>query len=240
MGLEKKYLTKIYNLTKDHNTENDDVSVHKTTSLSDIDQNTAPLVPNTRNKLMTASDFEKQMKRTELKKDQELHNCREFFYFRRIFVIVSTLTCVGVVMIIFKAELFMLMPIYRSDECNYIINYESVNGIKKYKLTTNQVIFEVVNWAELVFLYFTTRRCMLLKQDQLNIKNELIITTLSWIGFSILYFACNIMINQSEGNSLRILVFSGILLRNLFTFYATTLMTLYAIKFKEQVEYGSD
>lgn len=121
MGLEKKYLTKIYNLTKDHNTDNEDISVQKTTSLSDLDQNTAPLVPNNKGKLMTASDFEKQMKKTELKKDQELHNCREAFYFRRIFVIVATLSCIGVVMIIFKSELFMLMPIYRSDECNFII-----------------------------------------------------------------------------------------------------------------------
>lgn len=39
---------------------------------------------------------------------------------------------------------------------------------------------------------------------------------------------------------MRIQIFIGILLRNLFTFYATTLITLYAIQFKKQVEYGSD
>lgn len=62
----------------------------------------------------------------------------------------------------------------------------------------NQVVFEVVNWAELVYLYYTTRRCMMLKQDQLNIKNELIITTLSWIGFSIIYFSSNIFIIKND------------------------------------------
>ena len=45
--------------------------------------------------------------------------------------------------------------------------------------------------------------------------------------------------NESD-NTFRYLVLCGILLRNLFTFYATSLYTLYAAKFKQETVYNND
>lgn len=95
-------------------------------------------------------------------------------------------------------------------------------------------------------MYQVWRQLKKVNQDQLNIKDEVGLCTISWIAFSGVYFA----VNQATHNNLdgspdfealmRYLVLFGILLRNLCTFGATTLFSLYAVNFKEEAQYYSD
>jgi hypothetical protein len=101
-----------------------------------------------------------------------------------------------------------------------------------------------INWLELVYMYSVWRQLKKVNQDQLNIKNEVGLCTISWIVFSVVYFAVSQASKASDSPELvkimRYLVLFGILLRNLCTFGATTLFSLYAVKFKEEAQYYSD
>lgn len=105
-------------------------------------------------------------------------------------------------------------------------------------------MFEFCNWLELAYLYFITKKMTLLYHDQLNIKQELKVATLCWIGFSILYFLINLFIQKQSDDTvkmkLRYFILLGILLRNVCTFYAMTLYTLYTVMFKRNVDYAVD
>ena len=112
----------------------------------------------------------------------------------------------------------------------------------------NQFVFLFVNWLELAYMYSVWRRLQNINQNQLNIKNELLLSTISWILFSLVYFSVNCSYLNSDPSTnrdyeievIRYIVLMGIILRNLCTLYATTLFTLHAVKFKEQQEYNLD
>lgn len=82
------------------------------------------------------------------------------------------------------------------------------------------------------------------KQDQLNIKIEIQLATICWIFFSFIYFFSNLgleAITNSTGTMiLRWLIFFGIIARNVGTFFAITLFTVYSVKSKDQIDYGGD
>ncbi len=62
------------------------------------------------------------------------------------------------------------------------------HDIVKYQITINNILFLFVNWLELAYLYYTWLKLKRLKEDQLNIKNEIKYITFWWILFSFLYF----------------------------------------------------
>ena len=94
-------------------------------------------------------------------------------------------------------------------------------------------------------MYYTWRKLTKVNQDQLNIKSELKYSTVTWVGFSVVYFSVN-LITQSKKDDpsftdiARYVIFFGIVARNLFTFYATTLFTLYSLTYKDQTDYNLD
>lgn len=165
-----------------------------------------------------------------------------------MFIIIGVLIIWGVFVMIYIEDLFMLMPIYRSDECRALILKKMNNqGQSDFSITyrsilINQLVFEFCNWVELAYLYFIYKKLTMVKEDQLNIKQELKIATICWIAFSLGYFLTNLINNNIGGDitELRWVILFGILARNLFTFYATCLFTLHTAITKKDVEYGSD
>jgi len=82
---------------------------------------------------------------------------------------------------------FIIVPIFRSNDCRYM-QLRDGHDIVKYQITINNILFLFVNWLELAYLYYTWLKLKRLKEDQLNIKNEIKYITFWWILFSFLYF----------------------------------------------------
>jgi len=137
---------------------------------------------------LTASQFELKMQKNEDKKETDLYNCREAHYIKLMFAIMTGFTLFGMLVYSKMSPLFMLMPIYRSDQCHYVQLYGNDDTLPKYQVTTNQIMFYLVNWMELAYIYYVWKQLKKINQDQLNIKNELMLITWSWIIFSLFYF----------------------------------------------------
>ena len=72
--------------------------------------------------------------------------------------------------------------------------------LPRYQLTINDISFVFINWLEVVYLFTVWNGLKRIEQDQLNIKNELKVTTNCWIAFSLLYFTINIMFNNLDNS----------------------------------------
>lgn len=144
----------------------------------------------------------------------------------------------------FPMPFFLIVPVFRSDECRIIqvgMNY----SIIKYQITINEIVFLFVNWLELAYLYYTWMKLKRVKQDQLNIKNEIQLITIWWIGFSFIYFIFVLLpdMDQSNYEAQQFIIIAGMVgiqARNIFTFLTQTLLTLHQVYSKKQVEYGND
>lgn len=68
------------------------------------------------------------------------------------------------------------------------------------------------------------------------------VTTGCWIAFSLTYFIINELFDSVTGyeSLFQILILAGILLRNLMTFYAMTLYTLYQTRYSAEEKYDND
>lgn len=206
--------------------------------------NSSPLLLPEGRHVLTSEEFEKQFEKSEKKKNDELHSCRENFYLKKVSMIVGSMVVILIVIMFFPSYLFFLMPVYRCDSCYGMMlkdypDYHVTNG----KHILNQVMFLFVNWLEVIYLYRITKMLYSVNQDQLNIKKEVLFATISWIFFSVLYFLCNLGLAFDDGNKtqqFRWAIMFGILARNLCTFWAMTLFTLWDVKFKEQIDYGGD
>jgi len=58
-----------------------------------------------------------------------------------------------------------------------------LHPIQKWELVVNQAVFLLVNWCELIYLYCNYYWHKSLIKNQLNIQDELLISTVSYIGF---------------------------------------------------------
>lgn len=147
---------------------------------------------------------------------------------------------------VFLPYLFQFVPLYRQDECiAYMYDRDNEKTVYKYNLTLNQVTFEIVHWFEMCYMYYITKKLMQLEDSKLNIKNELAVATFSWVGFSIVYFFTNLYTQVQDQNSIRIKFYRCVILiafvaRNLVTFYASCMLTLYTITFRQDLEDEED
>lgn len=65
------------------------------------------------NKALVATEFEQKFNKSEKKKQQMLENCRETFYFKKIFKIFIGLCFFGMMVTFFMPYLFQFVPIQR-------------------------------------------------------------------------------------------------------------------------------
>ena len=149
MNLTKTYLTKLYQLGQNSNFR----SISNNGSVRPTDNDISIASPLMRREL-TESQFEQKIKMTEQKKEKELYSCRENHYLKQMLYIIFAFFLYGVIVILFLDPMFMFMPIYRSDECHYLmIQQQGTQTISKYRLTTNEMVFLFVNWLELAYMY---------------------------------------------------------------------------------------
>jgi CRISPR/Cas system type I-B associated protein Csh2 (Cas7 group RAMP superfamily) len=81
-------------------------------------------------------------------------------------------------------------------------------------LTYNSIWFLLVNYAELLYMYKQYRGLRKVQVNEMNIKDEMIVTTLSWILFSVFYFGVVFLFDKKDHS----IGFAGIILRDFFTF----------------------
>lgn len=79
---------------------------------------------------------------------------------------------------------------------NDSINPEDV--VFKFNLTNNQILFEVVHWIEMVYMYYVTKQLTQIEHSQLNIKNELMLASFCWVGFSLVFFFTGLEIQEQD------------------------------------------
>ena len=101
-------------------------------------------------------------------------------------VICLPFTVFGILVVVFP-QLIMLMPIFRPNEC-LMVKIDNDYGVTLAQLNVNTYVFIIVNWLEVIYLYYIWKKLKRVEQDQLNIKNEFGWITTCWIVFSIIYF----------------------------------------------------
>jgi len=191
MSLTKTYLNKLYELGQ-NDKDIANFSYKGSVKPSEKADNVSMASPLMRKEL-TESVFEDKIKKTEQKKEQELYNCRESHYIKRMMQIIFSLMLYGIIVMLWLDPMFMFMHIYRRQKRHYLtIVQDDDIVIEKFRLTTNEMVFLIVNWIELAYMYYVWKQLSKINQDQLNIKNELLLTTVSWIIFSTLYFVSNL------------------------------------------------
>ena len=194
---------------------------------------------------MGTSDFKAKFHEKEKSKEQEIANCREYYYIRNMFFI---LTCFGLYGYFCYVDsfLFNFMPVFRCDDCRYIQIHLRSQIVYLWELNTNQLMFIIVNWVELAYLYYIYRKLKARRQTQLNIFIEVYFAAILWMFFSVFYFGCVIFSQYSKNDkdgkddeslqtTLRIMGTVGIQLRNLLTFWTTTLFTLHHAYFRSDI-----
>mmetsp|Transcript_1993 Transcript_1993/g.3512 ORF Transcript_1993/g.3512 Transcript_1993/m.3512 type:complete len:147 (+) Transcript_1993:753-1193(+) len=142
------------------------------------------------------------------------------------------------------------MPIFRSVECFRFFRQRHDEGLapdskekfvlEKDMLIANQLTFLFINYLELAYMYYIWRRLKKVKENKMNIRKELQVSTFSWIFFSVIYFVSIIFKSlakggSSDGDSSASLYIGllGILCRDLFAFMGTTCFTIRDLWFKE-------
>jgi len=139
--------------------------------------------------------------------------------------------------------MFTYMPIYRCLDCRKL-QVDSHKAIFLWELNLNQIIFVFINWVELAVLYFVYRGLKAQKQTPFNIKWEVFVAILSWVTGSLFYLYMNtplVFDPTGTGNDYSRFGNFGIQMRNILTFFATTLFTLYSVySGKTQVENFQD
>ena len=120
-------------------------------------------------------------------------------------------------------------------------NSDGSNVIIKWEKTTNSIIYLIVNFLELTYLYLTWLKMSGKINNQLNIRDELKIATLSWSICSYIYimFALIDDMSATKHTVFFFIPFVAILLRNISTFLATTFWTLWLVN-KRNTSYYKD
>jgi hypothetical protein len=141
--------------------------------------------------------------------------------------------------------MFSYMPIYRCLDCRKLqVDSPAHKDIFLWELNLNQIIFVFINWVELAVLYFVYRGLKAQKQTPFNIKWEVFVAILSWVTGSLFYLYMNtplVFDPTGTGNDYSRFGNFGIQMRNILTFFATTLFTLYSVySGKTQVENFQD
>ena len=108
---------------------------------------------------------------------------------------------------------------------------------------TNQIMFVVLNWLEIAglsLLFWKIRNI----PNELNIKKEVQSVLIFWSTFSVLYFIFQLIwskLDEIDNKDLRetlaILIFAAIQLRNLSALFATTLFSLYTLHIHPEKAY---
>ena len=193
---------------------------------------------------LSARRFKKRLQKNEDWKEKELKECEEIHYVKLLAKIITALVLFGFVMYLIKPFVIFL-PLYRGDSCLYVQMYYRTKSVTVAKglLTMSRISFQIFNWIEIALLYYIWRKLNRINQDQLNIKKEMAYATAFWWSFSIIYFFLSSedygpLNHHAYGLQLCILI--GIQLRNLSTFYAQTLFTLYKVLYELEIDFNSD
>ena len=166
-----------------------------------------------------------------------------------MFLALTILAAYGYVCYYFSI-MFNFMPVFRCDDCRILqVTREDDQSIYLWELNVNQLVFIIVNWVELAYLYVIYRKLKTRRQTQLNIFIEVYFAAILWMSFSVFYFVMNIVglyhtDSDDDGGRKKdfyqLLGTFGIQLRNLFTFWTTTLFTLHHAYYRNDIQYEQD
>ena len=193
---------------------------------------------------MSARKFKKRLQKNEDWKEKELKECEEIHYIKLLAKIITVLVTFGFLLYLIR-PLAIFLPLYRENSCLYVQMYYRTKSVTFAKglLTMSRISFQIFNWIEIALLYFVWRKLNRINQDQLNIKREMAYATAFWWSFSIIYFFLSsedFGALSRHAYSLQLCILFGIQLRNLSTFYAQTLFTLYKVIHETEVDFNSD
>ena len=236
MQLEKQYLDKMFTIAQDGG-----VGLAHSTK----DENETP---RSQDSPISARKFKKRLQKNEDWKEKELKECEEIHYIKLLARIITVLVSLGFLLYLIR-PLVIFLPLYRENSCLYVQMYYRTKSatFAKGLLTMSRISFQIFNWAEIALLYFVWRKLNRINQDQLNIKREMAYATAFWWSFSIIYFFLNNYLSSEDfgfptrhAHGLQLGILLGIQLRNLSTFYAQTLFTLYKVLFETEIDFNSD
>ena len=155
---------------------------------------------------------------------KRLNQLKELYLIRYTLYLIIPFFILGLIGFFIKPIVSVFIPVYETKQCweyySTRTHYERIE-CNEWAMVTNQIVFVVYNWIELIILIYMLYKIRNIK-DELNIQSELTLIIIMWVFFSTVYFVTqqvqlsrlNVHNDQLEMLT-KWIIFTAIELRNL-------------------------